>query len=52
MYHDIRTYGKQELMYEASSKQGDLYFKYEEKEMPVVEKIGISITKGSISKVF
>ena len=42
LYRDIRTYGKQELMYEASSKQGDLYFKYEEKEMPVVEKVGNS----------
>ncbi len=36
LYRDIRTYGKQELMYAQSSKQGDLYFKYEEKEMPVV----------------
>ena len=35
-YRDIRTYGKQEILYEQSSKQGDLYFKYEEKEMPVV----------------
>lgn len=42
LYRDIRTYGKQELMYEVSSKQGDLYFKYEEKEMPVVEKVGNS----------
>lgn len=36
LYRDIRTYGKQELIYAESSKQGDLYFKYEEKEMPVV----------------
>ena len=42
VYRDIRTYGKQEIMYEQSSKQGDLYFKYEEKEMPVVEKEGKS----------
>jgi len=35
-YRDIRTYGKQEILYEQSSKQGDLYFKYEEKEMPEV----------------
>lgn len=40
LYRDIRTYGKQELLYEQSSKQGDLYFKYEEKEAPVVEKDG------------
>lgn len=37
LYRDIRTYGKQELLYAQSSKQGDLYFKYEEKEPPVVE---------------
>jgi heterodisulfide reductase subunit A len=35
-YRDIRTYGKQEVLYEQSSKQGDLYFKYEEKEKPEV----------------
>lgn len=42
LYRDIRTYGKQELLYEQSSKQGDLYFKYEEKEAPIVEKEGKS----------
>ena len=40
LYRDIRTYGKNELMYDQSSKQGDIYFKYEEKELPVVEKDG------------
>lgn len=47
VYRDIRTYGKQEIMYEQSSKQGDLYFKYEEKEMPVVLQEG----KGLLVKV-
>jgi len=47
LYRDIRTYGKQEILYDKSSKQGDLYFKYEEKEMPVVEVEG----KSTIIKV-
>ena len=47
LYRDIRTYGKQELMYAESSKQGDLYFKFEEKEMPVVSVDG----KSTIVKV-
>ena len=47
LYRDIRTYGKQELLYAESSKQGDLYFKYEEKEMPVVSVDG----KSTIVKV-
>jgi len=37
LYRDIRTYGKQELLYEQSSKQGDVYMKFDEKEPPVVE---------------
>ncbi|HPS27980.1 MAG TPA: FAD-dependent oxidoreductase, partial [Bacteroidales bacterium] len=37
LYRDIRTYGKQELLYEQSSKQGDIYMKFDEKEPPVVE---------------
>lgn len=40
LYRDIRTYGKQEIMYEQSNRQGDLYLKYEEKEQPVVEQEG------------
>ena len=43
LYRDIRTYGKQEILYEQSSKQGDLYFKFEEKEAPVVEQEGKSM---------
>jgi heterodisulfide reductase subunit A2 len=37
LYRDIRTYGKQEILYEKSSKQGDIYIKFDEKEPPVVE---------------
>lgn len=37
LYRDIRTYGKQELLYTESSRKGDIYIKYEEKEPPAVE---------------
>ncbi len=40
LYRDIRTYGKHEVMYEASCRQGDVYLKYEEKELPVVSAEG------------
>jgi heterodisulfide reductase subunit A2 len=40
IFRDIRTYGKQEVLYEQSSKQGDIYIRFEEKEPPVVEKNG------------
>ena len=43
LYRDIRTYGKQEILYEQSSKQGDFYFKFEEKEAPIVEQKGKSL---------
>ena len=33
----IRTYGKQELLYEESSRSGDLYIQFAEKENPKVE---------------
>jgi heterodisulfide reductase subunit A len=37
LYRDIRTYGKQEILYERASKNGDIFLKYEEKTPPVVE---------------
>lgn len=40
LYRDIRTYGKQEILYEKSSKNGDIYLKYDEKTPPVVEQLG------------
>lgn len=39
LFRDIRTYGKQELLYEKSSKQGDIYVRYDEKDPPVVEMV-------------
>jgi heterodisulfide reductase subunit A len=40
IYRDIRTYGKQEILYEKSSKQGDIYLKFDEKNPPSVEPSG------------
>ena len=40
LYRDIRTYGKQELLYQKSAELGDVYLKYEVKEPPVVESNG------------
>ncbi|HDP76096.1 MAG TPA: CoB--CoM heterodisulfide reductase iron-sulfur subunit A family protein [Bacteroidales bacterium] len=36
-YRDIRTYGKQEILYRQSSLNDDVYLKFEEKEPPVIE---------------
>ncbi|MDP4281588.1 MAG: CoB--CoM heterodisulfide reductase iron-sulfur subunit A family protein [Bacteroidota bacterium] len=36
-YRDIRTYGKQEILFEKSSKSGDIYFMFQEKDPPVIE---------------
>ena len=47
LFRDIRTYGKQEILYERSSKQGDIYLRYDEKTPPVVEQQG----KSTIVKV-
>jgi heterodisulfide reductase subunit A2 len=43
LFRDIRTYGKQEVLYEKSSIQGDIYLRFEEKEPPVVEPAGKNI---------
>jgi len=37
LYRDIRTYGKQELLYEEVCKLGDIFFKFHDDEPPVVE---------------
>lgn len=47
LYRDIRTYGKQEIMYALSSKQGDIYLRYDEKEPPTIIQEG----KSTIVKV-
>ena len=39
-YRDIRTYGKQEILFENSSKQGDVYLMYQEKDPPTVQVSG------------
>lgn len=36
VYRDIRTYGKQEILYERASKNGDIFLKYNEKNPPEV----------------
>jgi len=46
-YRDIRAYGKQEVMYTESSKAGDVYFMFTEKEPPVVTADG----SGAVIKV-
>ena len=43
IYRDIRTYGKQEILYEQSSKLGDIFLKYEEKNPPVIEQFGTKL---------
>jgi heterodisulfide reductase subunit A len=40
LYRDIRTYGKQELLFEESSTQGDIYFKFNENKPPQIEQQG------------
>jgi len=43
LYRDIRTYGKNEVLYERSSKAGDTYLMYQEKEPPVVLQNGNTV---------
>ncbi|MBN1950004.1 MAG: CoB--CoM heterodisulfide reductase iron-sulfur subunit A family protein [Bacteroidales bacterium] len=40
LYRDIRTYGKQEVLFEKSSRQGDIYIRFDEKEPPQIEQQG------------
>ena len=39
LYRDIRTYGKQELLYDESSLKGDIFSKFDADEPPVVENV-------------
>lgn len=43
LYRDIRTYGKYEILYEESSKKGDIYLKFDENEPPTVDQKGNKI---------
>jgi heterodisulfide reductase subunit A len=38
LFRDIRTYGKQEILYDEACRQGDIFLKYDATEPPVVEK--------------
>ena len=40
LFRDIRTYGKQEILYDEARKQGDIFLKFEGTEPPIVEKVG------------
>jgi heterodisulfide reductase subunit A len=40
LYRDIRTYGKQEIVYNEAREQRDMFFKFDGEEPPVVEKEG------------
>ena len=37
LYRDIRTYGKYELLFDEVSRQGDIFFKFDPDEPPLVE---------------
>lgn len=38
LFRDIRTYGKQEVLYDEACRQGDIFLKYDATEPPIVEK--------------
>ncbi len=40
LYRDMRTYGKNELMYERAGRQGSVFVQYDESDPPLVEKTG------------
>jgi len=44
LFRDVRTYGKQELLYQKASARGDLFIKFEEKEPPKLEQRGNSVS--------
>jgi len=48
LYRDIRTYGKQEVLYDQASKQGDLFLMYKENDPPAIslqgEQLRIEVT--------
>jgi len=43
LYRDIRTYGKNEILYEKSSRSGDTYLMYQEKLPPAVVQNGNTV---------
>ncbi len=44
LFRDIRTYGKQEILYRDSCKNGDIYLKFDESNPPIVEKNGVDVS--------
>ncbi len=53
LFRDIRTYGKQEILYDKACRQGDIFLKFNEEEPPGVEKKGedtIIIIKDILSE--
>jgi heterodisulfide reductase subunit A len=40
LFRDIRTYGKQEELYDEASRQGDIFLKFDEQDPPIVERNG------------
>jgi len=43
LFRDIRTYGKEELLYEEASKKGIIFIKYNENEPPKIYKEGTQL---------
>jgi len=43
IYRDMRTYGKQEILYNEARDQKDMFFKFNEEEPPIIEKEGDNI---------
>jgi len=44
LFRDIRTYGKQEILYDEARKQGDIFLKFDTEEPPIVEREGENTT--------
>jgi len=44
LYRDIRTYGKNEILYENALKSGSVFLKYDEDEPPLVETLNGKLT--------
>ncbi len=44
LFRDIRTYGKQEILYQDASSQGDIFLKFDAEEPPIVQQNGENTT--------
>lgn len=60
LFRDIRTYGKQELLYDESCRKGDIFIKFDSDEPPIVEneddnivvKINDILTEGEEIEIY